>query len=76
MHSVFHSLVGQKYSDSVKDNQEVVCTLHRGITQGMLDVVEPGARLTSFVPHDPDTAGCEIEVQGLAPADEATPGRG
>ena len=62
------------YSDSVRDNQEVVCTLHRGITQGMLDVVEPGASLTSFVPHDPDTAGCEIEVDGLPPADEAAPG--
>ena len=61
------------YSDSVRDNQEVVCTLHRGITQGLLDMVEPGARLTSFVPHDPDTAGCEIEVDGLPPADEAAP---
>jgi predicted ArsR family transcriptional regulator len=55
------------YSDSVRENQEVVCTLHRGITQGMLDVLEPRARLSAFVPHDPDTAGCEIEVQGAPP---------
>ena len=50
------------YRESARDNPEIVCTLHRGITQGMLDVLEPGARLLSFVPHDPDTAGCEIEV--------------
>ena len=62
------------YSDSVRDNQEVICRLHRGITQGMLDVVEPGARLTRFVPHDPDAAGCEIEVDGLPPTGEAPPG--
>ena len=62
------------YRDSVRENQQIVCTLHRGITQGMLDVLEPGARLLSFVPHDPDTAGCEIEVGGLLPTtDEAAP---
>lgn len=54
------------YRDAVKENQEVVCTLHRGITRGLLDVIAPGARLTGFVPKDPDRAGCLIEVQGLA----------
>jgi predicted ArsR family transcriptional regulator len=53
------------YRDSVKENQEVVCTLHRGITQGVLDVLEPTATLAAFVPRDPDTAGCEIAVDGL-----------
>ena len=53
------------YRNSVKENQEVVCTLHRGITRGLLDVLEPRARLVDFVPHDPDTAGCRIEVEGL-----------
>ncbi len=52
------------YRDSAKESPEVVCTLHRGITRGVLDVVDPRARLASFVPHDPDTAGCEIEVLG------------
>ncbi len=62
------------YSESVKENQEIVCTLHRGITRGMLDVLEPGARLSRFIPHDPDSAGCEIEVDGLPPAaEEAAP---
>ncbi len=58
------------YRDSVRENQEVVCTLHRGMTRGLLDVLEPGARLAGFIPHDPYTAGCEIEVDGLPPAAE------
>jgi hypothetical protein len=53
------------YRDSVRANQEVVCTLHRGLTLGLLDVLAPGARLERFVPHDPDRAGCEIELSGL-----------
>ncbi|MCP9492025.1 MAG: helix-turn-helix domain-containing protein [Solirubrobacteraceae bacterium MAG38_C4-C5] len=53
------------YCDSVKENPEVVCTLHRGITRGLLDVLEPAAKLVSFVPHDPESAGCELEVEGL-----------
>jgi predicted ArsR family transcriptional regulator len=61
------------YRDSVRENQEVVCTLHRGITRGLLDVLEPQARLAGFVPHDPDVAGCEIEIDGLVAADEAAP---
>ena len=44
--------------------------LHRGITRGLLDVLEPGAKLAAFVPHDPDRAGCEIELRGAALAGE------
>jgi predicted ArsR family transcriptional regulator len=51
------------YRDSVRQNQPVVCTLHRGLTRGLLDVLAPGARLTRFIPHDPETAGCEIVVE-------------
>lgn len=54
------------YRDAVRENQEVVCTLHRGLTRGLLDVVDPKAKLTSFVPRDPDAAGCLIEVRGLS----------
>jgi predicted ArsR family transcriptional regulator len=61
------------YRDSVKENQEVVCTLHRGITRGLLDVLAPDAKLVSFVPHDPDLAGCEIEIDGLAATEQAPP---
>jgi len=51
------------YREAVKQNQEMVCTLHRGITEGLLEVIEPEARLVEFVPRDPDTAGCSIEVR-------------
>jgi predicted ArsR family transcriptional regulator len=53
------------YRVAVRENQPVVCALHRGLTRGVLDQVEPAARLTSFVPKDPDLAGCLIEVDGL-----------
>ena len=53
------------YRDAVKQNPEVVCTLHRGLTRGLLDVIEPGAELTAFVPRDPDRAGCLIEIEQL-----------
>lgn len=53
------------YRDAVRENQAVVCTLHRGITLGLLDVLDPHAKLTDFVPRDPDTAGCLIELSSL-----------
>ncbi len=53
------------YRDAVRENQAAICALHRGITRGLLDVLEPRARLTAFVPHDPDQAGCVIELSGL-----------
>ncbi|MEO8688812.1 MAG: helix-turn-helix domain-containing protein [Solirubrobacteraceae bacterium] len=55
------------YRDSVRENLEVVCTLHRGLTRGLLDQVAPTATLARFVPHDPDHAGCEIDIDGLTP---------
>jgi predicted ArsR family transcriptional regulator len=57
------------YRDAVRENQEVVCTLHRGLTRGLLDVLEPQAELTGFVPRDPDEAGCLIELRGLGQPD-------
>lgn len=53
------------YRDAVRENQPVICALHRGITRGLLDVLEPHARLAAFVPHDPDEAGCLIELRGM-----------
>jgi predicted ArsR family transcriptional regulator len=50
------------YRDAVRENQPVVCALHRGITRGLLDVLAPQARLADFVPKDPDRAGCLIEL--------------
>jgi predicted ArsR family transcriptional regulator len=50
------------YRDSVRQNADVVCTLHRGITVGVLEKLDPKAKLTGFEPHDPDRAGCLVEV--------------
>jgi hypothetical protein len=36
----------------------VVCTLHRGMTRGLLGALDPTAELAGFVPRDPDRAGC------------------
>ena len=53
------------YRDAVRENQPAVCTLHEGITRGLLEVLEPHAKLTTFEPHDPDQAGCLIELKGM-----------
>jgi predicted ArsR family transcriptional regulator len=58
------------YRDAVRENQEVICTLHKGMTRGLLDVLDPAARLTGFVPRDPDTAGCLIEVAGIGTSEQ------
>jgi predicted ArsR family transcriptional regulator len=56
------------YREAVRANQPVVCALHRGLTRGLLDQLDPAARLADFVPKDPDRAGCLIEVEGFEPA--------
>jgi predicted ArsR family transcriptional regulator len=52
------------YRDAVRENAEVVCTMHRGITVGLLAELAPKARLRRFEPHDPDRAGCLVDVAG------------
>jgi predicted ArsR family transcriptional regulator len=54
------------YEDAVRENQPVICTLHRGITHGLLDVLAPEAELAGFEPHDPRTAGCLVKLTGIA----------
>jgi predicted ArsR family transcriptional regulator len=58
------SLGNCPYRSAVRENPEVICTLHKGITQGLLDELDPAGRLTRFEPHDPDRAGCVVEVSG------------
>ena len=50
------------YRDSVRENQPIVCGLHRGITTGLLAELDPDRSLAEFEPHDPDAAGCRIAV--------------
>ncbi len=71
-HTVYR-LGGCPYREAVRANQPVVCALHRGITRGLLDVIEPGARVTRFEPRDPDAAGCVIEVAGFPAGERAAP---
>jgi predicted ArsR family transcriptional regulator len=54
------------YEDAVRENQPVICTLHRGITHGLLDVLAPEAELAGFEPRDPRTAGCLVKLTGIA----------
>jgi predicted ArsR family transcriptional regulator len=63
------------YRDSVRENQQVICGLHRGLVLGLLDRVAPDATLERFVSHDPYEAGCEVEIANLppAPGDGAAP---
>ena len=66
------------YRAAVKERPEVICTLHRGITRGLLDALAPKTRLAGFVPADPYSAGCLVELRGgladekLARREEAT----
>jgi len=52
------------YRESVKENQDVVCALHKGMTAGVLAELLPQARMTRFEPHDPERAGCVVGVTG------------
>jgi predicted ArsR family transcriptional regulator len=50
------------YRDAVLHNREAVCGLHRGMTEGLLDELDPDARLVGFVARDPYRAGCVVDV--------------
>lgn len=69
-----YELCNCPYREAVAENQPVVCTLHRGITQGLLETLAPDTQLTAFVARDPVAAGCLIELAGglaeQAPASE------
>ncbi|HET9163386.1 MAG TPA: helix-turn-helix domain-containing protein [Solirubrobacterales bacterium] len=60
------SLENCPYRDSARENADVVCTLHRGITDGILAELDPEAELVRFEPRDPERAGCLVEVSGGA----------
>ena len=55
------------YREAVRENQPAICTLHRGITAGLLHRLDPDARLAGFVARDPYAAGCVIEVAKTQP---------
>lgn len=55
------------YAEAVRENQPVVCTLHRGVVQGVLQSLGSDAELTGFVPRPPDIAGCIVEITAPSP---------
>jgi hypothetical protein len=48
----------------VRERRPLVCGLHRGLTRGLLDALDPNTKLVGFVPKDSETAGCLIELRG------------
>lgn len=52
------------YRDVVRERPAIVCTLHRGMTRGMLETLDPQTKLTGFVIRDAEAAGCRIELRG------------
>jgi predicted ArsR family transcriptional regulator len=52
------------YRDAAVDQQAVICSLHRGITSGLLESIDPDTEMTAFVVKDPERAGCRIDVRG------------
>jgi predicted ArsR family transcriptional regulator len=65
-----YTLANCPYRDAVRENQPLVCALHHGLTRGLLDELSPRTKLSGFVPKDPYTAGCLIQLRGPL-ADEA-----
>jgi predicted ArsR family transcriptional regulator len=66
-----YTLANCPYRDAVRENQTVVCALHRGLTRGLLDETSPRTKLAGFVPKDPYTAGCLIQLKGPLADDAA-----
>jgi predicted ArsR family transcriptional regulator len=52
------------YREAVRERQPLVCGLHRGLTRGSLDVLDPKTKLVGFEAQDPDEAGCLIALRG------------
>lgn len=52
------------YREAVRENADVICTLHRGITRGLLDRLAPTSTLSGFVARDPFQGGCLVELRG------------
>lgn len=59
-----YRLTNCPYREAVRERPQIVCGLHRGLTRGLLDAIDPATRLSAFVPRDPDAAGCLIELTG------------
>jgi len=50
------------HRNTATTHPQTVCALHRGVTRGVLEQLDPEAGLTAFEPKDPRTAGCVIKI--------------
>jgi predicted ArsR family transcriptional regulator len=51
-------------------NPGIVCEIHRGLAQGILDGMHADVRVSRLVAYPPERAGCRIEiVRSTAPDD-------
>jgi predicted ArsR family transcriptional regulator len=60
------------YRQAVHERQPLVCALHRGLTGGIVEVIDQHSRVVAFEPSDPDTGGCLIGVSGPVVAGPVT----
>jgi len=51
------------FRDVAKSNMKVVCTLHLGIAEGIVQGADRRDRVTGFETRDPRVAGCTIEIE-------------
>lgn len=56
------------YRDVAAEHQPLVCVLHRGITDGLLERLAPRSELAAFEPNEPRQAGCLIAVNWNDPS--------
>ena len=54
------------YRDVARTCPGVVCSLHLGIAEGLVQAADPDFKLTEFQVNDPIEAGCVIAIDGPA----------
>jgi predicted ArsR family transcriptional regulator len=53
------------FRDLLDEHRELVCTVHRGLLEGMLAASRPSLRLTEFAPLAERTTVCRLVAEGL-----------
>lgn len=51
------------YRDVVRERQPLICALHKGVSSGLLESIDPAIEMTGFEPHDPDEARCLVKIR-------------
>ncbi|MDQ5894528.1 MAG: hypothetical protein QG596_789 [Actinomycetota bacterium] len=62
--TVTYCLNNCPYRDTARTGQPLICGLHRGITAGLIESIEPESEMIGFLIREPDRAGCEIRIRG------------